>query len=123
MSKKIFKFCVDNVPLSVNYYKEYLGFSFVESNQELDHKSSAKMCFKDNVIFFVKSNDTDNFINREITFQVNLTDVQMKQLYNNYKQKLRINNVLINNECEITRFSIKDCDGNILGFESNLCKS
>jgi hypothetical protein len=118
-SKSTLKFYVENVNLTVNYYKEYAGFRLIERSQKLNFMHSAKMNFHDNIILFERTENENLVPNKKINFQLYLNKSQLKELYDNYKQKIKINHVSFIDGNQINEFSIKDCDGNIISFQNH----
>ena len=114
--KELYKFYVENVPLTVGYYKEYIGFSQINGDIP-DLSQSAILKFEDYALVLEKSENL-NLHNEELVLQLGLNSVQMKSLYNEYKLKTRIHKVYFNTNDEVKEFSIKDCNGNILHFKS-----
>ena len=117
--KELYKFYVENVPLTANYYKEYIGFSHIKNSDTPDYSQTALLKYDDYALILEKS---ENFklTNEEVVLQLGLNSVQMKNLYNEYKIKTRIHSVLFSSNAEIKEFSIRDCNGNIIHFKSKL---
>jgi len=117
MKNNIFKLPVENVPLTVNYYKEYLGFKLINGVPKFGQMDFALMQFSNHSLLFEKATESNiDFNISDIVLQVNFDDNKMKKLYNNYKQKVRIKKEYSVNEKGISEFSVQDCNGNIITF-------
>ena len=119
ISDNTLKLYVENVNLTVNYYKEYAGFKLIGRSPKLNLMHSAIMNFQDNILLFEKAENVNHVPNKEINLQLCLNNMQLKELYDNFKQKIKINYVSFGDGYQINKFSIKDCDGNIISFHNH----
>jgi hypothetical protein len=118
MNNNTYKIYVENVNLAVNYYRQYLGFKLIESLPGTIYMNSARMHFHKNVLLFEKAEDVNSINNQEINFQLCFDRLQLKKLYDNFKQKTITKRIAFSDVNQINKFSIKDCDDNIISFHS-----
>ena len=108
---------VDNVMLTLNYYKEYLGSKIINNSIKKQNIGYAIIELHNKKIMLQQEAINSSIVSgNEVSFELNYDDSQMKLLYNNYKQKLRIVRSLNKNEKGVSEFSVIDCNGVILKF-------
>jgi hypothetical protein len=119
MTRKPKKLYVENVNLTANYYREYAGFTLTEKLPRTNFMNSATMNFHNNVLLLEKAENVNHISKSEIVFQLCFDNLKLKELYDNYKQKVKIYRVSFTINNLVKEFSIIDCNGNIISFQSN----
>jgi uncharacterized glyoxalase superfamily protein PhnB len=119
MEKNYLTIPVENVYLAINYYKEYLGFKLINISNNNGIIKGALVRFNNTNILLEKINIQVNKQNL-IHIQLNFSEIQMKKLFNEVKEKVRVRKSFNKNEKGINSFAIEDCDGNILNFSGCL---
>lgn len=110
-----FTIYVDNVTLTVNYYREYLGFKLINTAPKNGNMKYALMSFgKQNILF--EEDKTESLKSSFISLNLNLSKEKMHLFYNQLVERVRIYNKFTVNEKGIASFSILDCNGYQINF-------
>jgi phosphoribosyl-AMP cyclohydrolase len=104
---------VENINLSVNYYKEYLGFTLVANNDN----DNALLQIGNQEIILEQVVSPDKIYNSEIVLNLNWDETKLKQHYYELRQKVKVKKNYSGNQNGVSLFSTIDCDGNILNFQ------
>ncbi len=111
---------VENINLSVNYYREYLGFQFISYEGIKNNIACALLKFDDQELILEQVISKEKFCSDKIDLTLNWDDKQLKQHYNELKQKVKVIKNYSSNKNGVSLFSILDCDGNILNFQTKI---
>jgi hypothetical protein len=111
---------VENVALTVNYYKEYLCFKLINVSPRYGEMQYALMQFGNQNVLFEKATKTIECQDPKPKIQLilQLDEEQISHIYNELKLKTKIYKGIHRDEKGITRFSIQDCNGLILNFSA-----
>jgi catechol-2,3-dioxygenase len=118
MNNNIVTLTVENINLSTNYYKEYLGFQLIPNSNDSTNNSNALLVFDTQKIKLEQVASFEKKIQNDVVLNFNWNDSQMKKHFNELRQKVKVKRNYSNNKNGISVFSILDCDGNILNFHA-----
>jgi catechol 2,3-dioxygenase-like lactoylglutathione lyase family enzyme len=114
---KVVALPVKNINLSVNYYKEYLGFQLIENN-ERRKINYALLRFYNLELILEQAISSEKEFQNDVVLNLNWNNNQLKQHYFELRQKVKVKRNYSSNKDGISLFSVVDCDGNILNFQT-----
>ena len=118
MNNNVVILTVENIILSTNYYKEYLGFQLIPNRDDSKNISNALLVFDNQKIKLEQITTSEKKIQNDVVLNFNWNDSQMKKHFNELRQKVKVKRNYSNNKNGISVFSILDCDGNILNYQA-----
>jgi hypothetical protein len=118
MNNTIVTLPVENIQLSVNYYQEYLGFQLISNNANSNIISNALLVLDDQKIKLEQVVQSKNKLPDNVVLEFNWNDSQLKQHFDELRQKVKVKRSYSNDKEGYSIFSIMDCDGNTLIYQS-----
>ena len=123
LNEKNISLPAENIILSINYYKEYLGFQLITNNIERNNIAYALLRFNNQEIILEQAISSERTSPNDVVINLNWNDNQLKQHYNELKQKVKVKKSFSKSKNGCSVFSVVDCDGNILNFQAKYSKN
>jgi uncharacterized glyoxalase superfamily protein PhnB len=121
MNRNIETIPVERVHLTVNYYKEYLGFKLINYVPRVGKMNYALMQIQNKTILFesIDKGKVHGESNKIIDIELNYNGEQMNSLYNNYFQKVKIIKELTKTTRGTLEFTVLDCNNIQIQFKGS----
>lgn len=110
---------VENVRLTANFYREYLGFQLENKIEKTGIVEFASLRFADAKITFCQQENYPKKINEEDNKRINIRlkyHQTVSSLYERCKEQVRIVNQMMNTNGKPIEFAVQDCNGFVLNF-------
>jgi hypothetical protein len=105
---------VENLPLTINYYREYLGFKLVNKTSNY-----ATMRMQDKTVH-LESGINKSLEKPTINIELQYNCKQMNNLFNEYRKKTKILKSLTETTNGFSEFAVLDCNDVEINFKNFL---